>query len=189
MEVDLVGGQSSIQVGHSSESVLGDFLVKRVEVDLLVSSSFKADTSSSTSHMGWSSDILQNRVVNVSQSSASWSHLAGMVLSSLGDDGSVGNDHDCASEFGFEVLNNLVTDGFVKGIGSVRNSDVVVFAHGSVGLLEFNFFSRVDQNKATLFLQFNVTLLKVHQTLGHSLFQFGNLGVVLLDNFALVKHL
>ena len=103
--------------------------------------------------------------------------LATLKLTSLGDDGSVGNNHDCASEFGFEVLNDLVTDGFVKGIGSVRNSDVVVFAHGSVSLLEFNFFSRVDQNIATLILQFNMTLLKVHQTLGYSLFQFGNLGL------------
>ena len=67
--------------------------------------------------------------------------LATRQLTSLGDDGSVSDNQNGALEFVLEMLDDLVTDKSVKSVGSVRNSDVNVFAHGSVSFLVFHLFS------------------------------------------------
>ena len=67
--------------------------------------------------------------------------LVAQMLTSLGDDGSVGDNHDGALEFALEMLDNLVTDRLVKSEGSVRDCDVNVFAHLSVSFLVFHLFS------------------------------------------------
>ena len=52
-EGDFVGGELMVAVGDGCGSVLHDFLIEWVEVDLGVSSSVKGDSGGLTSDVGW----------------------------------------------------------------------------------------------------------------------------------------
>lgn len=77
---NLLGGELVIAVDNGVDLGLHLNLVKWVQIDLLVLLAIKGDSGSSSSDAGWEDDIVQNLLVDVGESSGSWSHLTWVML-------------------------------------------------------------------------------------------------------------
>lgn len=104
------------------------------------------------------------------------------ILTSLGDDSSVGRDDNRDLEVSLESVNKLVLNLSVEHEGSEGDSDEDVLGLGAISLLELNGLNRVDEDKSGELLNFRVLLFVVGEGLGSLLFELGNLG--LYTNFS-----
>ena len=80
-------------------------------------------------------------------------------LTSLGLDGSVGDNNDWPLELAFKVLNHLWSNLLEESEGSEWDSDKDVLGGLSVSLLKFDFFGRVEVDKLQVLLDVNCYLL------------------------------
>ena len=80
VNVDLVGGESLVGMGHSLNLVTNGILVHWVKEDTLGSSLGKADSGLTSSNSGWGNDVIEESLVNSLESSGSWSLLGGVSL-------------------------------------------------------------------------------------------------------------
>jgi len=77
---NLLGGELVIAVDNSVDLALHLNLVKWVQEDFLVLLTVKGDSGSSSGDAGWEDNIVQDFLVDVGESSGSWSHLRSMML-------------------------------------------------------------------------------------------------------------
>ena len=99
------------------------------------------------------------------------------MLTSLGLDSSVGNHNNWPLELGLEVLNHLWSNLLEVGVRSEWNSNEDVLGGLSIGLLEFDFLSRVEVDELEVLLEIWGGGLEGREGLGDFLFEFGSSGL------------
>ena len=99
------------------------------------------------------------------------------MLTSLGLDSSVGNHNNWPLELGLEVLNHLWSNLLEVVERSEWNSNEDVLGGLSIGLLEFNFLSRVEVDELEVLLEIWGGGLEGLEGLGDFLFEFGGSGL------------
>ena len=95
------------------------------------------------------------------------------MLTILGLDGSVGNDHNGPLELVLEVLDNLGSNLLEVVERSEGDSDDDVLAHLSGSVLELNLFGRVEVHELQMLLKVLGAGLKGDEGLSDFLFEFG----------------
>jgi len=159
---NLLGGELVIAVDNSVYLALHLGLVKWVQVDFLVLLTVEGDSGSSSSDAGWEDDIVQDLLVDVGESSGSWSHLTWMVLSGWGDNGPVSNNNNwfwCI--LGLKVLLDQESDLLEGSERSVWDSDKEVFTCFTISLVILNGADAVDKDDAKMSFVFFVGLLEL----------------------------
>lgn len=99
------------------------------------------------------------------------------MLTSLGLDSSVGNDHDWPLELGFEGLDHLWSNLLEVVEGSEWNLDKDVLGSLSISLLELNLLSGVEVDKLEVLLEVRAAGLESLEGLCDFLFEFGGSGL------------
>jgi len=159
---NLLGGELVIAVDNSVYLALHLGLVKWVQVDFLVLLTVEGDSGSSSSDAGWEDDIVQDLLVDVGESSGSWSHLTWMVLSGWGDNGPVSNNNNwfwCI--LGLKVLLDQESDLLEGSERSVWDSDKEVFVGFTISLVILNGADAVDKDDAKMSFVLFVGLLEL----------------------------
>jgi len=159
---NLLGGELVIAVDNSVYLALHLGLVKWVQVDFLVLLTVDGDSGSSSSDAGWEDNIVQDLLVDVGESSGSWSHLTWMVLSGWGDNGPVSNNNNwfwCI--LGLKVLLDQESDLLEGSERSVWDSDKEVFAGFTISLVILNGADAVDKDDAKMSFVLFVGLLEL----------------------------
>ena len=104
-------------------------------------------------------------------------NIRNALLTSLGLDSSVGNHNNWPLELGLEVLNHLWSNLLEVVERSEWNSDKDVLGSLSIGLLEFDFLSRVEVDELEVLLEIWGGGLEGLEGLGDFLFEFGGSGL------------
>ena len=99
------------------------------------------------------------------------------LLTSGGDDGSVGSNDNSPLKLGLEVVDDLGTDLAVGSKGSEGDSNKDVLGHRTVSLLELNLLGGVDVDELEVGLDVRVALLVVLEGLGDLFLEFGDLSL------------
>ena len=99
-------------------------------------------------------------------------------LTSLGLDGSVGDNNDWPLELAFKVLNHLWSNLLEESEGSEWDSDKDVLGGLSVSLLKFDFFGRVEVDKLQVLLDVLAAGLEGLEGLGNFFFEFSGSGLI-----------
>lgn len=69
-----------------------------------------------------------------------------LILTSWGDDGSVGDNEDWLLVFALKVLNNLASDLLESTVGSVWDSHKEVLSRGAISLSVLHVLDAVNEN-------------------------------------------
>lgn len=145
-DLDVPVSESSVDVLDHADSWLNELLSLFVHgnlVDWVLSSSV---ANSLTGDHGREEQILEDCIVNCSQSSVSWSHLAGMSLNSLGDDVSLSNDESSDALLLFDFHQELDEVLLSVGKGWEWNRDEDALLDLSVAFLDGKLVSSGDLN-------------------------------------------
>jgi hypothetical protein len=159
---NLLGGELVIAVDNSVYLALHLNLVKWVQIDFLVLLTVEGDSGSSSGDAGWEDDIVQDLLVDVGESSGSWSHLTWVMLSGWRDNGPVGNNNNwfwCI--LGLKVLLDQESDLLEGAERSVWDSDKEVFAGFTISLVILNGADAVDKDDAKMSFVLFVGLLEL----------------------------
>lgn len=159
---NLLGGELVIAVDNSVYLALHLNLVKWVQIDFLVLLTVEGDSGSSSGDAGWEDDIVQDLLVDVGESSGSWSHLTWVMLGGWGDNGPVGNNNNwfwCI--LGLKVLLDQESDLLEGSERSVWDSDKEVFGGFTISLVILNGADAVDKDDAKMSFVLFVGLLEL----------------------------
>lgn len=111
-----------------------------------------------------------------------------LVLTTLGDDGSVGRNDHGPLELSFESLNDLLTDLLEGSQGSERNADENVLGQGAVVLLELDLLNGVKEEGLEVDSQVGVGKFELLESLCAFFLELSYFSVALLDDLAAVEH-
>lgn len=156
----------SDHVDSGADELLGLF----VHGDLVGWVSGSSESDSSSGDNGWEDKVFQNGIVDGSQGSVSWSHLSGVGLDSLGDDGSLTNDEGGNALLLLDLDQEL--DDVLLGVSERwewhgdQNSLLAT-------LLDGELVSRGNSNVSELVLQLRVRGSLVLNDLGDLLLELG----------------
>ena len=143
-----MGGQLLVGVSHGVDLVLDEGSVEWVEEDALGELSGGGDSDGAAHDGGWHDDVVEELLVHSLEGSASWALLGGVSVSSLGLDGSLGNNNDWVLELVLEGLNNGGVDLLEVGEGAEWNSKENVLSDGAVSLGVLNLLGARDEDES-----------------------------------------
>lgn len=171
-DLELSVGQLGVESLDDVDSRLDELSALLVHGDLVDWVSGTSVSDSSASDHGWVQEVLEEGIVNCSQSPVSWSDLGGVSLDSLGDDGSQTNEE------GRSVLLldlQLKLHDVLLGISQrwIRDSDQNALDGLLVTILEGDFSSSCDLDVLQLLLQVRLRAGKLSDVLGDFLLDGG----------------
>ena len=157
-ELNFLAGDSSVSFAHGIESVFNLSLVEGVQENFGSLGSVSVDSDLFADDGRWESDVLQQAVVHVGQSSASWSNLDSWGLNTLGQDFPHSNDEHEAVQLSLEVSNESVSDVSERLKGLVWKSDQEASDFVSISLIDVELLHRLDEDSLDILLNNGVRL-------------------------------
>ena len=106
-----------------------------------------------------------------------------LILTSWGDDGSVGDNEDWLLVFALKVLNNLASDLLESTVGSVWDSHKEVLGGGAISLSVLHGLDAVNENNGEVGSLNLVLWLELTEGLGDFFLEVGWLLAGFLDYF------
>jgi len=184
-ELDILGGQSLVDVGDDINFIFKELFAVLVQEDFLDAGSISLVSDSSSDNTTWKDQIIKNSVVDSSQGSASGSLLGFMDLVPLGLDGSLGDEDDGSLELLFDFGDELFGTSSDEGKAWEGDGD----NEGVLSLLslsrEFELLDTSDVDVFKIRFQFGGAVFEVVESSSNSFFM--SVGLVLASLIELVQ--